>query len=173
MTPGYCRRRRRALADQVQAPGEIMQGVESYWNPVGGERSGFCSRISGEPSTGGRARTCCQPRVVGWFILGMPCSWIDVRRYDWLSPENKGRNLGQGGGPYPEIMFNYFWKLNFFSATMLLLSSQHKGKTIKKKQSRIRDPRPKISQSDVFSNPGILLYHPLFLRFLNFPWGST
>ena len=82
MTPGYCRRRRRALADQVQTPGEIMQGVESYWNPVGGERSGFCSRISGEPSTGGRARTCCQPRVVGWFILGMPCSWIDVRRYD-------------------------------------------------------------------------------------------
>ena len=23
-----------------------MQGVESYWDPVGGERSSFCSRIS-------------------------------------------------------------------------------------------------------------------------------
>ena len=85
---------------------------------------------------------------------------------------------GRGGGAYPEIMFNYFWKLNFFSATDAVVvdmsASQHKGKTIKKKkQSRIRDPRPKISQSDVFSNPGILLFHPLFLRFLNFPWGST
>ena len=67
----------------------------------------------------------------------MPCSWIDVRRYDWLSPENKGRNLGQGGGAYPEMMCNYFWKLNFFSANDAVVVdmsvSQHKGKTIKKK----------------------------------------
>ena len=42
---GIARRRRRAPADQVQAPGERMQGVESYRDPVGGERSGFCSGI--------------------------------------------------------------------------------------------------------------------------------
>ena len=46
---------------------------------------------------GGRARTCCQPRAVGWFTLGVPCSCIHVRRHDWLFPENKGRNLGAGG----------------------------------------------------------------------------
>ena len=46
---GIARRRREASADQVQVPSERMQGVESYWDPVGGERSGFCSRILGEP----------------------------------------------------------------------------------------------------------------------------
>ena len=37
------------IKDQLQVPGQRMQGVESYWDPVGGERSGFCSRILGEP----------------------------------------------------------------------------------------------------------------------------
>ena len=170
MTPGYCRRRRRALADQVQAPGEIMQGVESYWNPVGGERSGFCSRISGEPSTGGRARTCCQPRVVGWFILGMPCSWIDVRRYDWLSPENKGRNLGQGGG---RVSGNYvltiFGNSTFFQRPMLLLSIcpyLHKGKTIKKKNNRgFVIPVPKLANRTFSLTRGFYCSIPYFCVF--------
>ena len=60
-----------------------------------------------------------------------------MRRYDWLSPENKGRNLGQGGGRVSGNYVNYFWKLNFFSATDAVVVdmsvSQHKGKTIKKK----------------------------------------
>ena len=45
---GIARRRRQSLANQVQAPGEIMEGVESYWDSMEGERSGFCSGILGE-----------------------------------------------------------------------------------------------------------------------------
>ena len=136
---------------------------------MGGEQSGFCSRISGEPSTGGRARTCCQPRVVGWFILGMPCSWIHVRRYDWLSPENKGRNLGQGVGAYPEIMCNYFWKLNFFSATDAVIVdmsvSQHKGKTIKKNNRGFVIPVPKLANRTFFLTRGFYCTIPYFCVF--------
>ena len=77
---------------------------------------------------------------------------------------------GRGGGAYPEIMFNYFWKLNFFSATDAVVvdmsASQHKGKTIKKKNNRgFVIPVPKSANRTFFLTRGFYCSIPYFCVF--------
>ena len=53
-----------------------MQGVESYWDHVAGERSGYCSRLVGVAWTPGRARFSCQPTGVGQWLLYVRCAGL-------------------------------------------------------------------------------------------------
>ena len=53
-----------------------MQGVESYWDHVAGERSGCCSRLVGGAWTPGRARFGCQSTGVGQGLLYVRCAEV-------------------------------------------------------------------------------------------------
>ena len=94
-----------------------------------------------------------------WFILGVPCSdCMYVRRYDWLSPENEGRNLGRRGA-YMEIMCKYFWKLNFYIQRPMhcwryVRISTQKINYKKKNDHGFVTPVLKLAQPEIFNSVG-------------------
>ena len=79
-------------------------------------------------------------------MLGVPCFW--------LSPGNKGRNLGRGGGAYLEMMcikeemYIFLETELFLQRPMLLLAIclyLNTRKREEKKRLRTRDLRPTIT----------------------------
>ena len=91
-----------------------MQDVESYWDPVAGERSGCCSRLVGGAWTPERAHFCYEPSGIYVRCARLLRISAKVQKCDFLSSMKKRPKPGAWGGG---MIRKYFLETYFPAVT--------------------------------------------------------